>query len=92
MNSMGISSLLLCLAFLALHTLDLSSMDSFVNSHSLSSMTIFITTIHASHVYMVMIAVLLFGIFHGRIIGIIALAYAHLVEVLWLVIMSITML
>jgi hypothetical protein len=92
LHGMSIISVIVCMAFLALHTLDLSSMDTYINSHSLGSMTIFITTIHASHVYMVMLAVLLLGIFHRRIIGIIALAYAHLVEVLWLVIMSVTML
>ena len=37
--------------FIILHTVDLSTMDTYINSHSLGSMTIFITTIHASHVH-----------------------------------------
>ena len=51
-----------------------------------------ITTVHASHVMMCAMFIVLMGINYNMTLGIIMLAYCHLVEILWIAIMSVTML
>jgi hypothetical protein len=51
-----------------------------------------ITTVHASHVMMCAMFIVLMGVNHNMTLGIIMLAYCHLVEILWIAIMSVTML
>lgn len=87
-----IISLLLCVMFLVAHSFDHASMDSYVNTHSAVSFRLMITTVHASHVMMCGMFIMLMGCNIGMTLGIIMLAYCHLVEVLWLAIMSVTML
>jgi heme/copper-type cytochrome/quinol oxidase subunit 3 len=82
----------MCVLFLVAHSLDHSSMDSYVNSHSAVSFRLMITTVHASHVMMCAMFIVLMGINHNMTLGIIMLAYCHLVEILWIAIMSVTML
>jgi hypothetical protein len=85
-------SMLMCALFLIAHSLDHSSMDSYVNSHSSVSFRLMITTVHASHVLMCAMFIVLLNVNVLMTLGIIMLAYCHLVEVLWIAIMSITML
>jgi len=85
-------SMLMCALFLIAHSLDHASMDSYVNSHSSVSFRLMITTVHASHVLMCAMFIVLLNVNVLMTLGIIMLAYCHLVEVLWIAIMSITML
>merc|ERR1711966_511514 len=56
-NSYFMASLLMCILFLAAHSLDHASMDSYVNTHSSVSFQLMITTVHASHVLMCLMIV-----------------------------------
>merc|ERR1712178_106740 len=91
-NSYFMASLLMCILFLAAHSLDHATMDSYVNSHSSVSFQLMITTVHASHVLMCLMIVFILPCNASATLGIISLAYCHLVEILWIAIMSVTML
>jgi len=92
------ATIILCIMFLMNHALDMATMDSYCNTNATTCMSIMTTNIHASHVVMCMgilfVYTMLLGMYNYDVttMGTIATAYCHLVEVLWLVIMAVTML
>ena len=94
---------LMAIGFMMLHSIDHATMDVFVNTNSQGSIGIIVTSIHASHVVMVGVMLLLIcssSAKGGSRAGhkgvnnqgaLVQLTYCHQVEVLWLAIMSIAM-
>jgi len=92
-----------CRVFQTLHSLDHATLDVFVNSNSQGSIGIIVTSIHASHVVIVAMLLMLIRSSSAKggsranhkgvnnIAALVMLTYCHQVEVLWLAIMSIAM-